>query len=483
MNLLSDIITYIRRIIKSPSNASITDNLLIDYINRFWIMDVDARIQLFDLKTKYAFQTAPGVDRYNMPLYSVQSETPSNPAAQDIGMYPVYQGFLAPMYVNGVPVSFETQKDYFVSNWFNVVQSMPIVATGNGSSGPYTFTFPISPVNATPLNPPIQAILRGHIDINGIIAYGNATGLHEDPPFVTTLNTGTIPSTSISSAVYITSFDEYGNSVVVQDSGQFLKINTANYANIGLLMSPGDAPYGYSALPTGYSTTFVITGITQAAQAVVTATTTYQVGQTVQISSVVGMNELNGNTYTIVAVSATTITLNVDSTSFTAYVSGGVVSSTNNVINYLTGEVQNLYFPVAIPAGVNINAQCYFYQAGLPRAALYYNNTLTLRSPPDRQYLVELDAYLTPAAFFDTTAAIPFAYMAEYIARGAARKILSDTGDWEQYQAYEPIFKEQENLVHIRSQRQWTSTRTHTIYSMGLNQGQSGFNSIAGTTY
>jgi hypothetical protein len=61
--------------------------------------------------------------------------------------------------------------------------------------------------------------------------------------------------------------------------------------------------------------------------------------------------------------------------------------------------------------------------------------------------------------------------MAEYIARGAARKILSDTGDWEQFQAYEPLFIEQETLVHIRSQRQFTSTRTQTIYS---NRGLQG---------
>jgi len=107
MNLLNDVITYVRRIIKSPSNAVITDNLIIDYINRFWIMDVDARIQLFDLKTKYQFQTTPGVDRYNMPLYSVQTE----PGNQTIGMFPVYQGFLGPAYVNGVQVQFQTQKN------------------------------------------------------------------------------------------------------------------------------------------------------------------------------------------------------------------------------------------------------------------------------------------------------------------------------------------------------------------------------------
>ncbi|CAB4199608.1 hypothetical protein UFOVP1357_1, partial [uncultured Caudovirales phage] len=67
MNLLNSVITYVRRIIKTPSDSVITDGLIVDYINRFWLMDVDARVQLFDLKTKYQFLTTPGVDRYNMP--------------------------------------------------------------------------------------------------------------------------------------------------------------------------------------------------------------------------------------------------------------------------------------------------------------------------------------------------------------------------------------------------------------------------------
>src|ERR1700757_2344726 len=104
MNLLSDIITYIRRILKTPSDAVITDNLLIDYVNRFWLMDVDARIQVFDLKTKYQFQTTPGMDQYNMPLYNVQTE----PGGQTIASFPVYQGFTTPAYIAGVQVPFYT---------------------------------------------------------------------------------------------------------------------------------------------------------------------------------------------------------------------------------------------------------------------------------------------------------------------------------------------------------------------------------------
>ena len=410
MDLLNDIITYVRRIIKTPSNAVITDNLIIDYINRFWIMDVDARIQLFDLKTKYQFQTRPGYDKYNMPVYQLQTEG-SGTGSQTISYYPVYQGFLDPVYINGIQVPFQTDKTTFFNIWPNVVQQMNVVLTGNGGAT-YSFTFPIAPNNSTPVTTPFQYILRGHVDMQGLIALANSPFIsYTDPPVVTSAqaigSTGTIASVPVANAlaqVFITSNLSDGTSVVVSDSGQFLSGNQ----NFGLLMSPGTYPNGNTSLPGGYSTTV-------------------------------------------------------------------------NTINYLNGTV-NVTFPVSIPAGVNINAQCFLFQCGLPRGVLFNNNTLTFRSPPDRQYLVELDAYLTPAGFLSTNQAIQFGYMCEYIARGAARKILADTGDVEQFQFYEPLFREQETLVWKRSQRQFTSTRTQTIYSQGINQGQQGFSSLGGST-
>jgi hypothetical protein len=408
VNLLRDIITYVRRIIKSPSDAVITDNLIIDYINRFWIMDVDARIQLFDLKTKYQFQTVPGVDQYNMPLYSVQTETIGSTTSQDIGIFPVYQGFLPGCFVNGIQVGFQTDRSMFFNIWPNVVQQMYFIGSGDGVTTNFSFTFPVTPNNIIPPSVPYQYFLRGHTDITGIIS----TGSNADPIFGTTLNNTAgvmnVPSTSIFPAVYITSVDANQNSLVVQDSGQFLKISGVNMPNYGLLMNPGLPPYGYTALSGGYSTTL-------------------------------------------------------------------------NTINYLTGQ-GNVTFTTPPAAGAAISAQAYLFQSGLPRGVLYWNNTIILRSPPDRQYLVELDAYLSPAAFFNTSSAIPFGYMAEYLSRGAARKILSDTGDVEQFKFYEPLFREQEILVWKRSQRQFTSTRTQTIYSQGINQGQWGYNSIGGSS-
>lgn len=326
-----------------------------------------------------------------MPLYNVQSETPGNPNSPDIGMYPVYQGFTGNAYVNGIPVSFSTRRDEFFGAWTNVIPNVQVVGTGDGTTGPYQLTFPVLSNNVpAPLNPPFNCILRGHIDTTGIISTGN----NVDPPLSSTgSNIPNIPSTSVYSGVYLTSIDATGAPVIVADTGVFLTGNV----NYGLLMQPGNAPFGNLPLAGGYSTT-------------------------------------------------------------------------SNTVNYFTG-VANVTFPVAIPEGMNIFAQCVFYQTGLPRSILFYNNTLTLRVPPAYSYLVELDAYLTPAAFFNTAAAIPFGYMAEYIARGAARKILSDTGDVEQFNFYEPFFREQEMLVWKRSQRQFTSTRTPSLYSQGNGMG------------
>jgi hypothetical protein len=396
MYILDDIITYIRRLIKTPDNSSISDGLIIDYINRFWINDVDARIQLFDLKTKYQFMTTPGVDQYNMPFYNTQTESPNNDP-QTIGFYPIYQGIVGNCYVNGINVPLHTQKTSFFNTWPNIIQQYPAVAIGNG--GPtYTIQLPILPA-VPPPNPPINAIVRGHVDMAGVMA----TGANVDPPRGPMFQT-TIPVTSVEARVFISALSSSNENIIVTDSGQFLDINK----NLGLLMAPGKAPFGNKPL--------------------------------------------SSNTY----------------------------GATQNVINYTTGTI-NVTFPSGIISGNNINVSCLFFQTGLPRAILFYNNCMTLRNVPDNQYVVEVDAYLTPAAFLNTSDSIAFGYMSEYIARGAARKILSDTGDVEQLNFYEPLFREQEILVWKRSQRQWTATRTQTIYSQGMDQGQMNNSNQGGT--
>lgn len=67
-----------------------------------------------------------------------------------------------------------------------------------------------------------------------------------------------------------------------------------------------------------------ITGITNANPAVITANNSFMVGQWIQINNVQGMTAINGNYYLITAVSPTTITIALDTTTFGVYTSGGI---------------------------------------------------------------------------------------------------------------------------------------------------------------
>lgn len=84
-----------------------------------------------------------------------------------------------------------------------------------------------------------------------------------------------------------------------------------------------------------------ITNITQANPAIVTANNTLQNGAKVSISGVGGMTEVNGATYTVSSVTSTSFALNVDSTGFTAYTSGGTFTS---VLQQITFTIPTIPF-------------------------------------------------------------------------------------------------------------------------------------------
>lgn len=335
MNLLSDVLVYIRRIIKSSSDQQITDSTLIDYVNRFYTYDVPARIQQFELKTVYAFDCIANVDKYNLPY-------DSNNNLQ-------FQNLLTPVYCDGVEISFMIQREAFYRAFPRDLQNS-IVDEGDGISVSFNF-FTTGNTNAQ--GAPIG---RGHLDVLGNL----------DP------------------GCYVTAFDANNYQMVITDDGTF----SASNANVGNLIVSNYSPAG---IPTSI----------------------------------------------------------------------GVVAGT---VNYITGEF-NVTFPAAPQADGDIRAQYFSYDSGVPRMSLFFDNTITLRPVPDKAYLMEFDAYLTPASFMNSSQALKFGYMSEYLARGAARKILSDTGDIEQFAFYEPLFREQEILVLRRTDRQNSVQRTPTIFT------------------
>lgn len=111
-----------------------------------------------------------------------------------------------------------------------------------------------------------------------------------------------------------------------------------------------------------------ITAITQAASAEITIGAHQFVnGNKVLIQNVVGMVQINDTIGTISATTATTITVNINSTNFTAYASGG--QTDGSFVLYSTGEV-NLTFdgsaPPPLPPNLTAVLSYYGYYPSLP---------------------------------------------------------------------------------------------------------------------
>lgn len=105
----------------------------------------------------------------------------------------------------------------------------------------------------------------------------------------------------------------------------------------------------------------VVTGISNAAQAVLTCNATGFTGATtILIVGVVGMEEINGQVLTIVSSTATTITVSLNTTSYGTYVSGGVINA--SYLNYSTGNAVLSFKSTTIPpAATSITADFAYY--------------------------------------------------------------------------------------------------------------------------
>lgn len=337
----SDIEQWIRRIIKAPNSQSISSQTIGDYVNRFYTYEAPTRLQLFELKRQYVFETIANHFIYQFP-------------------YQNYQMILPPIYCDGIQIGYYQSNDQFYKVYPELVlNETPIM--GDGTTGPFSVSFSRNP------------ILRGFIDDQPYQAFNTV------PPVIAPITPPITYSSTLTPYVFITTNDTNGTLMYVVDDGDGNLIQTdATFQN---------GPNGPGQLPLSAGT--------------------------------------------------------VD------YVAGTATFSFNN--NTVDGE--------------NIETQTSPYSAGVPRLCLFFDNIIRLYPVPDRQYKIVIDCYTTPAQFLATNSAVPFGYMAEWIARGAARKILIDNADTEQFNFYEPFFQEQENLVLRRTERQNSNVRTPTIFS------------------
>lgn len=148
------------------------------------------------------------------------------------------------------------------------------------------------------------------------------------------------------------------------------------------------------------------------------------------------------------------------------------------VINYLTG-VFALTFIIPPKAGAPINSQVVFYQPSLPQAILFYANTFTLRPVPDQPYKINFEVYKAPTDLMVSSDVPELNEWWQYIAYGAAKKILEDRLDMDTVALITPEFLKQQNLCNRRTLVQYTNERPATIYTQQTD-GTNGYNGWGG---
>lgn len=147
----------------------------------------------------------------------------------------------------------------------------------------------------------------------------------------------------------------------------------------------------------------------------------------------------------------------------------GDSAPTYGTINYVTGVLTNISFPSVPPANAAITAQYISYEASRPQAMLFFNNALTLRPIPDQAYKVSMEVLKQPTALLDDGSNPALEEWWQYIAFGAAKKILEERQDMVTLANIMPMLNEQERLCLRRTSQQLSQERVATIFTEQTN--------------
>lgn len=166
------------------------------------------------------------------------------------------------------------------------------------------------------------------------------------------------------------------------------------------------------------------------------------------------------------------------SAEFGTLVNPDVPGTATGTINYITGAYDIEFTdaqgaPSAPSMGATINSQTVPYVASRPQVIMFYDEQFIFRPVPDQVYAVNMLAYQRPTQLLLTSQSPQLEEWYEYIAYGAAIKILLKLLDFEIADKHTPKFKQLEAEVLRKTIVQNTTQRSSTIYVSGF--GNTGF--------
>lgn len=142
----------------------------------------------------------------------------------------------------------------------------------------------------------------------------------------TTITTTTDLNYVIGQTVRLLIPERYGCQQLSGVQGLVVSIPNANQCVIQL-----DSSSAAAFIPSPYTAN--ITNITQANPCVITANNSFSPGQFILLEDVQGMTQVNDNEYVITSCNSTSITLNLNSSTFSEYTDSGMASLPGGVVS------------------------------------------------------------------------------------------------------------------------------------------------------
>ena len=394
----------VRRLTASASESALSTNDLDAYINTYYGQDFPYSIKIDTLRNVYTFFTEPYRDRY--PL--------------DVNYN---QAVRAPIYVEGIIANFTKDRQQFFSVW---------------PKFPYRFQ-------------------QGGQSISGII-----TGIAQptNPTQITSvahnLNTGAV--ITINNVIGMTQLNGNSYTITVLDPNTF-SLNGVDNTAYGVYVSGGT----WLAISQTFS--FMLPGPFLSKEVVIGGVDVFGNPITINDDGSGILNRLVPNPVNSIPSANTNpaipgmYNLNMGNP--------GLNNPTNiGTVNYVSGQ-----FDFTLPSGVSLAPGTIFtiwisqYQTGRPYSLLFWNNEFTIRPVPKLIHKVEVETYLTPVQFLQSTDNPILQQWWQLIALGASLKILEDRQDMEGVQNLSILFDRQEALVLERQANEEIFIPNYTIFN------------------
>jgi hypothetical protein len=402
----------IRRLTASSSESILSTASIDEYLNNALLNDFPYSIKLDQMRSVYTFFTEPYRDRY--PL--------------DVNYN---QGVRAPLYVEGILGTFFKDRQQFYNlwpRWPTKFQQGPGVDT--------TITGTITGI-AQPTSP-VEITSPAHgLNSNAIVSITGVTGM-----------------------VQIS-----GNyTITVQDADTFT-LNGVDNTTYGAYTGGGT----WTSTSTLYS--FTLPGPFLSKEVVIGGVNTSDQPITINDDGNGNLQIIQPNGVTSIPAQSTNPALPGMYNQNTG--NPGLNNPTNiGTVDYVTG-VFNFSLNVQLATGTFLTIWVAQYQPGRPYCMLFWNNEFVIRPIPKLIHKVEIETYLTPVQFYESTQVPILNQWAQYLAYIAAMEILRDRGDFDGVDGLQEGFKRQEALVLERQGVEeigqpnfqlFNSTQGYTVY-------------------